>query len=102
MREHHHITTSAIVRDFAGIVSGDDEGVLSPLLMGWIKRELGTRFRRDKGMWTTTTMAANYQTMMMMSTLTRRIPKLSLRSVMRVVERGVSKLGDHVSGVSTS
>ncbi len=74
MREHHHITTSAIVRDLAGIVSGDDEGVPLPLSMGWIKRELGTHLCRGKGMRTIMMTAADYQTMAMMITLAGRIP----------------------------
>ncbi len=67
MREHHHITTSTIVRDLAGIVSGNNEGVPLPLLMGWIKQELGTCSHCSKGMRTTMTTAANYPMMTMMT-----------------------------------
>jgi hypothetical protein len=73
VREHHHITTSIIVRDLAGIVSGDDKGVPLPLSMGWIKQELGTRLHHGKGMQTTKMMAASYQTMTMMTTLTGHV-----------------------------
>ena len=76
MREHHHITTSIIVRDLAGIVSGDDKGVPLPLSMGWIKQELGTHLHRGKAMRTTITVAANYQMMTIMTTLTGRVPRV--------------------------
>jgi hypothetical protein len=74
VREHHHISASAIVRNLVSIVLGDDEDVPLPLLMRWIKQELGTRSRHGKGMRTTMTMAANYQMMTMMMKLTGLVP----------------------------
>ncbi len=76
MREHHNITASAIVRDLACIVSGDDKGAPLPLPMGWIEQELGTRLRCGGGMRTTTTTAANNQMMTMTTASMGRVPRV--------------------------